>query len=188
MPDVDYKAVYAAQFKVPKYARNRIAPDHDFALSRLPAEGSLLDIGSGAGSFVRKALARFPGLKVTTADLDKFHDLELPFVAVDLSKPSSCVAFCFQKWDYVTCLGVLEHLAEDKVPGALEAIARASRDSQVILTVANHEDKGVGGVDLHLTLQPADWWRERVSKHFEVTYEVGYARGRGHCFACVLKG
>ena len=75
---------------------------------------------------MKKAMAKSPELVITTADLDKFHDLSLPFFPLDLSAPSTLSHFR-SDWTVVTCIGVLEHLTEDKVPAAvLMASKRAS--------------------------------------------------------------
>jgi hypothetical protein len=176
--------VYQLQFSKGRYARNRITPDHDYVLGRLPASGTLLDIGSGRGVFLRKVQDRFPELKLKTCDLQDFHHLGLPFFPLDLTNPADLERLAGLSEPLISCVGVLEHLPEDRVLAAIEAISRACTGTALI-TAANHSDIGKGGHQLHLTQQPLPWWVERLGKHFEVTDARTYLRGKGLCFTCV---
>lgn len=184
----DFKRIYADQFSRPDYAMGRIetsrgweeAPDHAYALGRLPAEGPLFDIGTGSGTFVKKALARFPGLRVHTSDLDNYHGMSLPFMELDLTKEEDLQRLAARNEPFVTCIGVLEHLPEEFVPAAVRAIASATAGRAVVVT-ANHVDKGVDGADLHLTFRPGPWWKALFAQYFEVLDEHEYSGGRGHC-------
>jgi hypothetical protein len=175
--------IYQLQFKRPTYARNRITPDHDYVLARLPQAGTLLDVGTGAGNFVRKVTERFPQIEVSTCDLQKFHAFDLPFFAVDLCDPELLKGLAARSEPLISCVGVLEHLPEELVQAAIAAIAQACTDTALI-TTANHTDIGAGGHELHLTQQPMEWWLDKLGNCFEVTHSEPYMKGRGLCFTC----
>jgi 2-polyprenyl-3-methyl-5-hydroxy-6-metoxy-1,4-benzoquinol methylase len=175
--------VYQLQFQRPSYARNRVTPDHDYVLARLPSEGTLLDVGTGAGNFVRKVMAQQRQIQISTCDLQRFHPYDLPFFAVDLTNPDDLEVLAARSEPLITCVGVLEHLPEVRVMGAIDALARACTGTAYI-TTANHSDVGAGGHELHLTQQPLEWWRDLLALRFEVTEAVPYMGGRGLCFTC----
>jgi hypothetical protein len=175
--------VYQLQFRGGRYARNRVTPDHDYVLARLPQTGSLLDVGTGAANFVRKVRARFPAIEVSTCDLEKFHSLDLPFFSVDLTDPEALKALAARSEPLITCVGVLEHLPEERIPAAIEAIATACT-KDALITTANHTDVGAGGHELHLTQQPRGWWVEQLGDYFQVRESSEYSNGRGLCFTC----
>src|SRR5258708_38104416 len=81
------------------------------------APDSLLDIGSGRGTFLWPLLAAFPELSVTSIDssarrttdaaaVPRGGDDRLSVVRVDVQRP----AFAARSFDVVTMLEVLEHL------------------------------------------------------------------------------
>jgi 2-polyprenyl-3-methyl-5-hydroxy-6-metoxy-1,4-benzoquinol methylase len=182
---VTYLEIYTKQFDQDRYSNNAHAPDHDYAVNAIPDSAkSILDIGSGRGIFLRRVKAKFPGMELKSADLDKFHDLDIPFLKINLADRASQGVLSKLREPLVTCIGVLEHLREREMPAAVAAM-RAACTGTAIITVANHIDKGYGDVDLHLTLQPAPWWRALLEKHFAVVGDLHvYGRGRGICFTC----
>jgi hypothetical protein len=175
--------IYQLQFKRPSYARNRITPDHDYVLARLPQSGTLLDVGTGAGNFIRKVMAQFPEIVISTCDLQKFHAYDLPFFPVDLTDPVKLWTLAAKSEPLISCVGVLEHLPEERVQAAIAAIAQACTYTALI-TTANHTDIGAGGHELHLTQQPMEWWLDRLERCFDVTHSEPYMGGRGLCFTC----
>ena len=172
--------VYQAQFSVPQYNKSGAPANHTYAIEQLPESGTLIDVGTGRANFVRMLLRQSPNWEVTTCDLAKFHVLDVPFVPIDLTTESGRAAVAAMRAEYLTCLGVLEHLPEAAIPPAIEALSQVPEQLAVI-TAANHSDIGVKG-ELHLTQQPVEWWQEQLGKWFTVTDTMKYAGTRGFCF------
>ncbi len=61
---------------------------------------------------------------------------------------------------YSACLDVLEHLAEDDVPKAVENIMDYTMREAYFLISLDEDNKKIDGVDysLHLTVKPIGWW------------------------------
>jgi len=72
--------------------------------------------------------------------------------------------------DYCFCRDVIEHLPEDKVDQALAGIAARTRIGGFIQPGLTLDRCGplLIGEPLHLTVKPAEWWIERLGRHFDV--------------------
>ncbi|MCC6225878.1 MAG: class I SAM-dependent methyltransferase [Microthrixaceae bacterium] len=116
---------------------------------------SLLDIGSGRGTFLWPLLDRFDDLPVTAIESDDERARQLAAVAnggLDrlevLHADAASLAGLFEpvrKWDVATVLEVLEHV-EDPTPVAAAVVGRAAR--AVIASVPSTPDDNPGHVRL----------------------------------------
>ncbi len=109
---------------------------------------SVLDYGAGQGSL---AIALKP--------------LVPPFVRIDQYDPAVTNAERLPMFaDIVNCTDVLEHVEPDKLPCVLSHLHMLARKA-VWLVVSTHETAKTlsDGRNAHLTIQPAEWWRETVT-------------------------
>ena len=74
--------------------------------------------------------------------------------------PSWKLPFCNNVFDYVISTDVLEHIPQELVAVSILEMYRVARRG-LFNCVATWPDKGDHGVDLHLTVKPIDWWRNR---------------------------
>jgi hypothetical protein len=88
----------------------------------------------------------------------------LRFLKKDLEKPLGIAA------EYGYCTDVMEHIPPDKVEKVLDNILQAA--THVFFGIALKEDKcgAMIGEQLHLTVQPFDWWLERFTKREAVVH------------------
>lgn len=135
-----------AGVRVHKFKRNAELPRVHRVLGMLRglAPQSLLDIGSGRGTFLWPLLDAFPDLRVTAVDLDpvrardlcavrdggveRLHVIEADVTALDVPQRSV---------DGVTLLEVLEHIPD---PAAAAARALRAARSFAIVSVPSKED------------------------------------------------
>lgn len=136
----------------------------DDALRRLnpPVGSSILDIGCGTGRVSHELRRR--GFDVTALDIaeNACREFDGPFLLCPVWNIPPVGTF-----DYGFCADVMEHLPTEMVDQALQNITRVCRT--VYFQIANFEDHGEmvgGGVHLHLTVKPLDWWREVLEGHF----------------------
>jgi hypothetical protein len=140
----------------------------EHAMARLgmkPSE-SISDFGCGTGRAA--ALFQRHGLVVFAIDdaancLDA--DLRVPLeIACLWDLPPTPAT------DYGFCADVMEHIPLEHVDATLANIAGRVRRA-VFFRISTAPD-GCGkliGERLHLTVEPADWWVERVGRYFRVT-------------------
>lgn len=125
-----------------------------------PTKGMLLDFGCGAGK-AAKAL-QGDGLDVVGLDHVNALEVEIPFRQTALwSLPNPVPAM--MPADFGICCDVMEHIPPEKVDAVLDGIAR-SVDGPVYFSISTVPDMfgAAIGKTLHLTVQPAAWWREQL--------------------------
>jgi hypothetical protein len=119
---------------------------------------TLLDIGCGNGltaGLLRTAGFNCSGIDITLAgvkqDASEFFE-----------SPVWQMPFADDEFDYTFSTDVLEHLPTEMVDASIQEIIRVSRQKtfHCIATFPHERD----GVDLHLTVQPIGWWKEKFAK------------------------
>lgn len=137
------------------------------AAMKIDGAGPVIDFGCGTG---RGGLAlKRAGLDVMLTDfVSAARDqeaLELPFLEWDLSKP------CPLRAPYGYCCDVMEHLPTDQVDTVIANIMTSA--PEVFFQIATVPDNfgAVIGHQLHLTVQPHEWWIERLSQGCTVAWD-----------------
>lgn len=107
---------------------------------------TVLDYGCGRADLA----AALPDVKVWSYD---------PGVPAHATLPPPC--------DIVVCTDVLEHIEPDYLDDVLAHIKILTRKAAhlVVCTKLDGRKKLKDGRDPHLIVQPAEWWRERISRH-----------------------
>ena len=122
-------------------------------------EDSLLEIGCGNGSTIRGLYnkgRRCTGLDITLAGIkgDRTGFVEAP---------AWRMPFRDGQFDLSFSTDMLEHLPFNFVEPAIKEICRVTR-RKTFHIIANFPDRR-NGVELHLTIRPAEWWKEMFSRH-----------------------
>lgn len=136
----------AAGLPIHYFKRSRPLPRVEWALGVLRGmqPGSLLDIGSGRGTFLWPLLDAFPHLPVTAVDADpRRAELLAAVQAGGLERltgrqaDATALPFPDRSFDVVTLLEVLEH-----IPDAESALAEAVRvcERALLITVPSRPD------------------------------------------------
>jgi hypothetical protein len=117
---------------------------------------TILDYGCGAGEqyTVRNCHHAWGGIMPWLYD---------PFVA-SFNKPPS------GKFDGVLCNDVLEHIPEDELDEVYEELIGYTRlwcFISVCCRPANTKKLLPGGKNVHVTLRPPEWWREKIGAAFD---------------------
>lgn len=144
------------------------------SMAEIKPHHTVVDFGCGTGRGAYAIAAR-TGAKVTALDfaeesLDEavrlaidVGDINLTFQQRDLTQPLR-----FERpADYGYCTDVLEHIPPEDVEVVLANIVSSAR--RVFLCISMVPDRmGVLiGEDLHLTVRPAEWWRELLEDKFK---------------------
>lgn len=136
-------------------------------LERLPwqKEEGLLDLGCGTGRAGK--LLHDAGLRVLMIDLcrEAVEVSDIPFMEACLWELPAGL----HPREWVFCVDVLEHLPPDYIGSTLDDLAALTIKGG-LLKIACFED-GCGamiGEPLHLTVQPALWWLERIKARWEI--------------------
>lgn len=129
-------------------------------------KGKLVDLGCGTGRAGNKLSEE--GWKVTFLDFaDNCLDWE-----VAKKKPKFIKANLWSKWngsyDVGYCCDVMEHLPPEKVDASLKNIF--SHCEHVFFNIHFGPDNmgKLIGHPLHLTIEPFEWWLEKLSEYGEV--------------------
>lgn len=123
----------------------------------------LLDIGCGNGLTV--GLLRAAGFFCDGVDitLRGKHRGQVPFDhEIGFHEaPVWQMPFKDDEYDYTFSTDVLEHLPTEMVDASIQEIYRVTREKTFhCIATFPHE---VDGVDLHLTVRPIEWWKERFA-------------------------
>ena len=121
---------------------------------------SVIDFGCGAGFAVKELIES--GIKARGVDIaPNALEYEIPFTQACLWLLPDMIA------DYGYCCDVMEHIPTEKVDDVLAGIARSVLHGCYFAIDSEPDMKGslIGAV-LHLTVRPAEWWVEQLSKHF----------------------
>ena len=135
---------------------------------------SLIDIGTGRGQLLKNISKLNPNFKITSVDLDKFNDLDVEFINVDLSLKNDRDKLT-GKYDFLTSTDVLEHLEEYFIEDVLCLFSRLS--DNVIVAIANHSDIQ-GGIELHTIQRDDVWWELYINKYFSIINKQTHYDGR----------
>lgn len=165
----DIKSVYSSLFSDDVYS----AEDHiqyHYTLLKIHELGfssdfTLLDVSSGRGHLISQVKKLYPGTKITSCDLKRYHNVEVyKFIECDLSISSNrenlLSAGCY---DVLVCTDVLEHLEKSYVADVIEMFSKLS--NYVILAIANHSDVW-NGHELHLIQEGNGYWDELINPYF----------------------
>lgn len=121
---------------------------------------SLLDYGCGTGSLKVKIEQ---GQMAPHLDI---HEYDPSRVGKNL--PAGDVSF-----DVVTCIDVMEHVEEDKVPAVLAHIATlTSKRAYFLIATSPAIERLPDGRNAHITVHPLNWWETRLRDHFSIV-QVG---------------
>jgi len=74
--------------------------------------------------------------------------------------------------DFVYCGDVLEHIEPEFLDNVLTDISRCMKVSGLLVISTVKAEKHLpDGRNAHLIIENADWWRNRLLKHFKITQE-----------------
>lgn len=137
------------------------------AAMKIDGAGPVIDFGCGTGRG-GLALAK-EGLEVILTDfVSSARDqeaLDLPFLEWDLSQP------CPLRAPYGYCCDVMEHLPTEQVDTVIKNIMDSA--GKVFFQIATVPDNfgAVIGHQLHLTVRPHEWWADRFSGYYMVSWD-----------------
>ncbi|GLY86061.1 class I SAM-dependent methyltransferase [Actinoallomurus iriomotensis] len=140
---------------------DRYAPWLSVLKARLPANGSVLDIGCGCGVPVARSLAKaghdVTGVDISAVQIERARRLVAggTFIQADATRldlPSGA-------FDAVVCLYALIHMPLDEQPRLLQRIAGWLRPSGWLLATAG-QDAWTGTEDRWLGGPAAMWWSQ----------------------------
>lgn len=162
VPSIDALAAgERAGLRLSKFKRNAELPRVRRVIGALRglAPSSLLDVGSGRGTFLWPLLHAMPDVAVTAIDRDDRRATDLAAVArggfdrlTSAKMDATALGFEDASFDVVTLLEVLEHMP-DPSAAVREAVRVARRF--IVLSVPSHEDDNPE----HLHMLGTDWLR-----------------------------
>jgi len=126
---------------------------------------TMIDIGSGRGNIIKILKELNSNVEITSTDLSKFHDYDVPFLELNLCDKNSYGSIFNKKYDLLTCLDVLEHIEKNCVNDVFELLSKISKYS--LITIANHSDIQ-NEVELHLIQENMDYWSPIIEKFFVI--------------------
>lgn len=128
---------------------------------------SLIDFGSGRGNLIKTLLENKVELEISSADLDKFHEYQVPFYKIDILNEEYRKVLDGKDFDLLTCLDVMEHLDKDKTDEIFKYFSKISKFQ--IFTIANHPDFQ-DGKDIHTIQENLPFWINSISKSLKIDF------------------
>lgn len=126
---------------------------------------TIIDVGCGQGHYSRYLISK--GYDVTGIELSDVCCKKFLFDVKHICM--SVVDYVEQhndRFDFVLCTDVLEHLHVSDIPSVLKGFSNMS--DVALLGIANHSSV-VDGNELHLIQKPAEWWTEQLNPYFRKT-------------------
>lgn len=132
---------------------------------------TLIDFGCGTGRAARKLAG--VGLQVTMVDITKDaldFNPELDFPRIGFVEASLWeLPDTLKPAEWVFSTDVLEHIPPGKVDASLDAIAsRTLKGGHMTVSVVKDGFGDMIGETLHLTVQPFEWWKDKIEARWEV--------------------
>ena len=128
---------------------------------------TLIDVGCGSGRAAGKlcnAGLIVTGLDITPNCLDSDMKARLPFIEGCLwNLPRAYQPFC---WFY--CTDVMEHIPPEHVDAALDNLKRIAKKGFFQIALFDEAYGNLIGEKLHLTIQPREWWMEKLGSRWTV--------------------
>jgi SAM-dependent methyltransferase len=132
--------------------------------------GLILDVGCGQGRWMRRLMAdeiNVYGIEPSQVCCEKYLK-DLPHECSDI------LTFAPKgKYSGVICMGVLEHIEGCDLDANLVKLSTLS--GCALFGIANHLSI-LRGYNLHVIMQPKDWWKNRLAKFYdtiEEKYDIG---------------
>lgn len=116
---------------------------------------SIIDYGCGQSILIDRLSLGYP------LDLYRYD----PAIPAFAEKPVAAA-------DLLINIDVLEHVEEADLDDVLAEMRSMCRDALIIVDTAPAKGFLPDGRNLHVTLKPHDWWRERIGQHFGELYPV----------------
>lgn len=119
------------------------------ALADMHACASVLDYGCGQGTLGEALRARLSGAVI---------------VDYDPAIPGKDSIEKHKTFDLVVCTDVLEHIESDRLGVVIDHLFKLSAKLVFVVIATRPSNKFFpDGRNVHLTIEPASWWRERVA-------------------------
>lgn len=127
-------------------------------------KGSIVDIGAGSGQYSK--ILKQKKFNVLAVEVSNFACQKYLKKINHINKDMlSFLEETEDKFDWLLCTDVLEHLEEEYAFKCLPLMAKVA--GTCLIGIANHPDV-VNGVQLHLIQEDDQWWRMQLEKHFKV--------------------
>jgi hypothetical protein len=141
-------------------------------LDQFDGPPSVLDYGCGRGTFKRAMEALEPEIRVDEYD---------PGIPEKSAQPKS--------HDIVVCTDVMEHIEPEFVDQTIRFLGETTK-KVCFMVIACELSKSLlpDGRNTHLTVQPADWWYDKVKRHFGGVFSLrALERKRGRTILEVVR-
>jgi ubiquinone/menaquinone biosynthesis C-methylase UbiE len=121
---------------------------------------SVLDVGCGKETVFKDEIERL-GYSYTGIDIVKFD------WGNDVGDITN-LPYDDGNFDLSSCTDVLEHLEETEIDKAILQIKRVSRKGVLLRANSDSSPQTIDGVvvELHKTIKPFEWWKEKFSSFF----------------------
>ncbi len=132
---------------------------------------SLVDVGTGDGTFPRqcieKGIPRVAGVDFASPPCGG----RITWVRA----PAHDMPFLFHEFEWLTSFDTLEHLVPEELDDVLKEFRRIVSHGWFFSISYRTSHYEVMGANLHLLVQPKEWWVEKLSKFGPVMeYEEKY--------------
>lgn len=128
----------------------------------------VLDVGCGLGRYVKRLTDL--GYAAIGVDIIDPELTEIQSQYVQIKGYDYCSA------DYITSTDVLEHLPPKEVPLMLKAMCENCSYAFLTISHSKAHHKGPNGEQLHLTIEPPEWWFDQMRKVGMKILEQNYVR------------
>ncbi len=131
-------------------------------------EKRVIDCGCGRAVLLRQRIpfAEYLGIDIASSQIEELKQQSFAGQEVRFHHGSlDCLPCADGAFDVAWCCDVLEHLALDEVDLSMREMGRVA--AQAVFSICTRPSKILDGQgrNLHQTVRPAEWWRERVSRH-----------------------
>lgn len=137
---------------------------------------SALDVGCGDGTFCCDLVHLFGcekvyGLDIASVVLNMVKNIDNQIIYFD--GEAKALPLDDNSVEFVTAFDVLEHILPQDVEKTIQEFDRVSTKGLMLSISHRLSGEIVDGSNLHMCVKPFKWWKEKLSRYFEVELLVG---------------
>jgi SAM-dependent methyltransferase len=160
-------------YSKPNLSMGRLSKFADWAkITTDLAKQNIVDLGCGPATLSHMLpYKHYTGVDVSSFQTKKNQDHEVRTNVTYVHASIDKLPFKDMEFDLAICTDVMEHVPENQVDRVFKEMFRVASAVMLTIDCAKARLSDRNGKNLHCTVQPLKWWKDKVSKLSIIRYE-----------------